>query len=78
MGFQNQLEGKMIQNGSLKESSSVVLGVDYQAAGLAVALDNAIFLDNCKLQDVHLRALEASDGIEKALYRSTDVLIDQI
>ncbi|NOE25100.1 hypothetical protein [Ruegeria sp. HKCCD6157] len=68
----------MIQNGSFKESSSAVLGVDYQAAGLAVALDNAIFLDNCKLQDVHLQALEALDGIEKALYRSTDVLLDQI
>ncbi|WP_299636329.1 hypothetical protein [uncultured Ruegeria sp.] len=68
----------MLKKDSPKEICDEMLGVAYQAAGLAVALDNAIFFDNGGLQDIDPQTLKALDGIAKALCRSTDMLVDQI
>ncbi|WP_298852239.1 hypothetical protein [uncultured Ruegeria sp.] len=63
---------------SPKEIFDEILGVAMETAGLAVALDNAIFYDNGGLQDMHPETRKAVDGIAKALRRSTDMIVDQV
>ncbi len=67
-----------MQKDSPKEICDEMLGVAMAAAGLAVALDNALFFDNGGLEGLHPQTRKALDGIAKSLCISTDLLVDQI
>ncbi|WP_171100697.1 hypothetical protein [Ruegeria sp. HKCCD7255] len=67
-----------MKNETPKDICDEILGLAMEAAGLAVAMDNALFFDNVGLTGLHRETRRAFDGIAKSLRRTTDTLVDQI